>query len=151
MTRNQKNSWESKEQAEQRIQTEQLEDQLINAFIAEQEIADWGLGNEAEYDNMAPKEKKIYDLKSYQFFANKQKEKALEYPEWEGIEFDNFLKINRPELDFEKELRSERIGEVSQMWTDVYGSNTNLMKASALRGRMVAIAAAQAQEELKPI
>jgi|10_taG_2_1085330.scaffolds.fasta_scaffold51647_2 hypothetical protein len=149
MAQLQKNRWESKPQAEQRIQKEQLEDQLINQFIADLEPKDWGTGNHAEYNYMSSQEQRRHDLKSFKFFAEKHENAKVNNQVYDGIEFENFLKVDRPEINFEKELRTPDAGEISTAWVNVYGSNSNLMKASALKGQMISIAAADRQEKFK--
>jgi hypothetical protein len=149
MAQLQKNRWESKPQAEQRIQGEQLEDQLMNQFIADLESKDWGVGNDAEYNNLSYTEQEQYDLKMFQFFSEELNAKQELNPSYVGIEFENYLKIARPEPSFQEALFSSEADEMSKTWRDVYGSNSNLMKTSALKGRMAAIAGAQGQENLK--
>jgi hypothetical protein len=149
MAQLQKNKWESRNQAQNRIQKEQIEDQLINQFISELEPKDWGEGNPTEYSEMGPDEQLRYDILSYKFYAASYEQAKRDNPIFEGIEFENYLKISRPEREFERTLRTPDAEGISVVWDDVYNNNSNVMKASALKGRMAAMAASDAQEKSK--
>jgi hypothetical protein len=121
-----------------------IEDALINSFI-EQDVPLWdppGQSGEAMYNLLRPGKKQNYDLQAFEYFYKAQDEKARENPKYGSVEFQNFLKIYRPEEGFVDSFRDpENVSEgPALMWHEVYNRNTGLMKESALKGlkRMLA-------------
>jgi len=122
----------------------EIEDQLINSFI-ENDLSFWdpdGLEGIPAYSGATKEDTHKYDLQAFEYFYSVQQEKSKNNQKYESLEFNNFLKIHRPEDGFISAFRDDEppVDGPAVMWHEIYNRDTGLMKESALKGlkRMLA-------------
>jgi len=123
-----------------------IEDEIINKFI-DNMVPQWdpfGKDPDPIYSTLNPEASQFNDFEAFKFFNSEYEKAAEENEKIDTIGFERFVKMHRPERGFTEDLRSfsAKPSEVSKMWRDIYGSDTNLMKKSAYKGYQRAIALA---------
>ena len=122
-----------------------MENMLINKFISEG-LDYWDVTGDPEpqYTILNEDQKASHDITTFKFFNQAYKDKQVENPKYESISFDNFLKLYRPEGDWNTNLKDfDKVDESidAKLWRDIYGRDTGLMKRSALEGLKRVVAA----------
>ena len=88
---------------------------------------------------MHGEERTKIEIEALKAFIERQKKDGETNSKIGNLSFENYLKIDRPEKDFKHALYNENkigspIDPYANIWADVFGENTGIMKAAARNG-----------------
>ena len=128
--------YETKELAKENLQRTVIEDALMDDFIRSKVTIDFEDGRYSRYTESKPKEKLVYDIKSFNYFNDELIKTGQEHPKFQNMKFENFVKIFNPRDIFLKELRKQSPNQdhTSSLWNDVFNQDTGLMRVAAIDG-----------------
>ena len=124
-----------KETKEQRT----MEDMLINEFIGK-DLPKWDpkgpSGQELVYATLPFEDKSQAEIDAFKFFYDNHELKKQDNPRYKEIEFENYLKLSRPEELFKRSLMDVDVPTAppALAWRNVFAENTGVMKYAAMQG-----------------
>ena len=122
-----------------------IEDFLINKMI-ENDLSifdpNTSLEGEPMYKTFDQETKDRFDINALEYFRNAHKAKSEQNSVYNGLEFQNFVKMFNPTNEFLDVMRREEVSESdpAMVWHKYYNQDLNLMKESALNGLKTVIA-----------
>tara|TARA_R110002020_G_scaffold151805_12_gene328926 strand:- start:756 stop:1208 length:453 start_codon:yes stop_codon:yes gene_type:complete len=133
-----KKPYETSEEAEQRIKTHSVEDQIINEFIQNDvnNIFDSKKVMLSNYNNASDKDQQILDQAAFGIISTEYEKKIEQFPRYSGIKFENFVKLFNNSREWSSELRdlNAKEGTPSHLWSHWFGEDMGLFRQAALNG-----------------
>ena len=116
-----------------------VEDMLINRFIEDDMDlfeTNTELAGEAPYERLSLVDKQELDVNMLKYFRENHQEKEKENSVYQGLEFQNFVKIFNPVEEYISDMRQGTVNEQdpAMIWHKVFNRDLNLMKKSAFEG-----------------
>jgi len=135
-----------------------MEDMLINEFIGK-DLPKWDPkgpeGQELIYNTLPFEDKAKAEMDAFKFFYEGHELKKQDNPRYKEIEFENYLKLSRPEELFKRSLTDPDVPTAppAAAWQNIFAENTGVMKFAALQGlkRVLAKRSKDGKAELRQV
>ena len=133
-----KKPYETSGEAEQRIKAQSVEDQIINEFIEDgvSNIFDSEKVMLSNYNNASDKDQAILDQAAFSIISTEYEKKIEEFPRYQGIKFENFVKLFNNSREWTNDLRdvNAKEGTPAHLWSHWFGEDMGLFRQAALNG-----------------
>ena len=123
---------------QQKELTSYFEDMMINDWIKSEKALTFAAdaGN-TPYDSLTASDQDALNEQVFNFYNQIYTDMIVEDQNSPNITFENFVLLYNPEKDFKSDLLNFSLGSKESdatVWQDSFGTNTDLHKASALKG-----------------